>query len=59
MLKDKFSSLSEVSKLKGITTSHLRRMISTGKLKAQKVGYTWVIAQKDIKSLKRKRFKKE
>ena len=59
MLKDKYMTLSEVSKLKGFTTAHLRRMISNGKLKAEKVGYAWFIAQKDLKSLKRQRMKKD
>lgn len=59
MLKDKYMSLSEVSKLKGFTTSHLRRMIITGKLKAEKVGNSWLVSQKDLKSLKRQREKKE
>jgi excisionase family DNA binding protein len=59
MLRDKFMSLSEVSALKGLTTSHLRRLIITGKIKAQKVGCTWLMAQKDVASLKRKRAKKD
>jgi excisionase family DNA binding protein len=59
MLKDKYMTLSEVSQLKGFTTSHLRRMILTHKLKAEKVGYTWLIAQKDVASLKRRRIKKD
>lgn len=59
MLKDKYMSLSEVSKLKDFTTAHLRRMILTGKLRAEKVGHTWLIAQKDIKLLQRKRSKKD
>ncbi len=59
MLKDKYMSLSEVSALKGFTTSHLRRLILSGKIKAQKVGFTWLMAQKDVASLKRRRTKKE
>lgn len=59
MLKDKWMSLSEVSKLKGFTTSHLRRLILTGTIKAQKVGHTWLMASKDVASLKRRRSKKE
>ncbi len=48
-------SLSELAVLKGFTPSHLRRLISEGKLKAEKVGYSWVVAQKDAATLTRRR----
>jgi len=59
MLKDKFLSIGEVAKLTGYTASHLRFLIRKGKLKAQKVSYAWLVAQKDLASLKRKSDKKD
>lgn len=55
MLTDKYFSLSQVAELKGFSTAHLRRLILTGKLKAEKLGKTWVIDKKDINRLKRQR----
>jgi excisionase family DNA binding protein len=53
MLKDKFLSVSEAAKASGYTPSHLRFLIRKNKLKAQKVGYTWLVAQKDLASIKK------
>jgi|HubBroStandDraft_5_1064220.scaffolds.fasta_scaffold131221_2 excisionase family DNA binding protein len=53
MLKDKYLSVIEASKVSGYTPSHLRFLIRKGKLKAQKVGYAWLVSQKDLASVKK------
>ena len=54
-LKNKYFSISDAAKLKGFSGDHLRRLILDGQLKAEKVGNSWLIAQKDLDSLKRRR----
>lgn len=57
-LKNKYFSLSQVAELKGFSTAHLRRMIINGKLKAEKVGKSWLIEKEELDKIKRSRTSK-
>jgi len=54
-INDKYFSLSQVAEKKGFTTAHLRRMILTGKILAEKVGKSWLIEKKEVSKIKRQR----
>lgn len=49
----------EAAKLLGFTPDYIRKMISQGKIKATKMGNSWVFMPKDIKHIKRVRHNKE
>lgn len=55
MIKDKYYTTVEAGLLVGFTPDHIRKLILDGKVKAEKIGKTWVIKQKDVKLIKRKR----
>lgn len=55
MLKGKFLTLTQVAKKNGFSAAHLRRLILTGKLKAEKVGHTWLVNKKELLFLVRRR----
>jgi excisionase family DNA binding protein len=59
MIKSHYLTSSEVAKLLGFTEGHVRRLIIQGKLKAEKVGGSWLIKPKDAQKIKRQRFKRE
>ncbi len=48
-------SPSEVAKKCGFSPSQIRRLIQKGYIKAKKVGIFYIIDDKDIKNLKRRR----
>lgn len=43
--------------LLGFCPDHVRRMIGQGKIKAEKIGNSWLIKIKDIRNIKRQREK--
>lgn len=43
----------------GFSTAHIRRMCAEGKIKAEKLGKTWLIGEKELKNIKRQRITKE
>lgn len=55
MLKDKYLTLTQAAKERGFTAAHLRRLILSGRLKAEKMGHSWLIHQKDLAFLIRRR----
>lgn len=55
MLKHKYLTLTQAAKERGFTAAHLRRLILSGRLKAEKVGHSWLINQKDLAFLIRRR----
>lgn len=52
-------SPSEIAKRYGFSPSQIRRMIRAGLIKAEKVGFFYIIDEKDVKHLKRRRNMKE
>ena len=48
----KLLSVNDVAKRLGVHHSRVRVLIRQGRLKAQKIGRTWVILEKDFKKLK-------
>lgn len=57
-LKDKFLTSFEAAKLLGFTPDHVRRLILTGKIKAEKIGHNWLINPRDLRGVKRLRYPK-
>lgn len=52
-------SPTEIAKKYGFSPSQIRRMIRAGIIKAKKVGFFYVIDEKDVFHLKRRRHTKE
>lgn len=52
-------SPSEIAKRYGFSPSQIRRMIRAGLIKAEKVGFFYIIDEKDIKHLERRRHTKD
>ena len=48
----KLLSANDVADILGVDHSRVRVLIRQGRLKAQKIGRTWVILEKDLKKLK-------
>jgi excisionase family DNA binding protein len=48
----KMLSVNDVADKLGVHHSRVRVLIRQGRLKAQKIGRTWVILEKDLKKLK-------
>jgi len=48
----KMLSAKDVAKRLGVHHSRVKVLIREGRLKAQKIGRTWVILEKDLKKLK-------
>jgi excisionase family DNA binding protein len=59
MIKDKYLSCNEAATLLGFTADHIRRMISKGRIKAEKVGRDWMIKATALKGITRLRKRKE
>lgn len=55
VLKDNYFSLSDLAVMKGFSTAHLRRMILSGKLLAEKVGKRWIVNKKEANKIQRQR----
>lgn len=45
----------EAANILGFTPDHIRKLIASGKLKAEKLGHNWLIKMKDLSKIKRKR----
>ncbi len=48
-------SPSQIAKIYGFSSSQIRRLIRQGYIKAKKVGFFYVIDEKDVKDIKRQR----
>ena len=48
----KLLSVNDVAERLGVHHSRIRVLIREGRLKAQKIGNSWVIKEKDLKKLK-------
>ena len=48
-------SVKEAATRTGLTPSHIRRMIRLGMIKARKMGWEYIIEERAIKNVKRKR----
>lgn len=59
MIKNKYLTSAEAAKLLGFTPDHIRRLILTNKIKAEKVGHNWLICPNHLKKIKRQRFPRE
>jgi excisionase family DNA binding protein len=55
----KFLTTAMAAKILGFSQDYVRKMCLKGKIKAEKLGYDWVINEKIIKGIKRKRKSKD
>ncbi len=55
----KFITTAMAAKLLGFTQDYVRQMCAKGKIKAEKLGHDWLVNEKTIKGIKRKRKSKE
>ncbi len=55
MIKDKYLTSAQAAKLLGFTSDYVRRLITSGKIKAEKVGRNWLLSPVAIKGIKRQR----
>ncbi len=49
----------EAAIILGFTADHIRKLITRGKIKAEKIGNNWLVARKDLTKTKRQRFPKK
>jgi len=54
--KDEYLTTREASKIVGLSPDYLTKLIRRGTLKGEKLGQTWVIKKKSLKTLERVRF---
>jgi excisionase family DNA binding protein len=59
MIKDKYLTTKEAALLIGFSSDYVRRLVSTGKIKAEKLGKVWLIKPSSLLKIKRQRKKKE
>lgn len=52
-------SAAEVALIYGFSSSQIRRLIRQGIIKAEKVGSYYIIKEKDVRNLKKRRKKKQ
>lgn len=57
MSKEKFLTSAMAGAHLGYSPDYIRRLCSTGKLKAEKVGNNWLINEKAVKNFKPKQVK--
>lgn len=55
MIKDRYFTTVEAGKLLGFTPDHVRHLIVTGFIKAEKIGKSWLIELRAMKGITRKR----
>jgi excisionase family DNA binding protein len=55
MSKSKLLTCNDAAKLLGFTPDYIRRLILDGSIQAEKMGTTWVMSEKAIAHIKRKR----
>ncbi len=55
MIKDKYYTTSQAALKIGFSQDHVRRLILEGRLKAEKLGNSWVISSKALALIKRRR----
>lgn len=54
--KEYYITSAEAAKRLNFSEDHIRKLISQGKLKAEKLGRNWIIDITDLKQIKRQRF---
>lgn len=59
MIKDKYLTTPEAAKLLGFSEDHIRHLIQTGAIKAEKLANRWLIKACAIKGITRQRSRKE
>lgn len=60
MLKNKanYVTSSEAATLLGFSADHVRKLIRTGKIKAERIGRNWIIDKRNLEKIHRRRFVK-
>lgn len=58
MIKNKsnYMTCAEAAASLGFTHDHVRKLINTGKIKAEKLGRNWIIEKKNLDKIHRQRF---
>jgi len=59
MQKHNFLTTAMVAEKFGFTADYIRRLIASGKIKAEKLGHDWIVSKKDIQHIKRLRKAKD
>lgn len=50
-----YLTLKSVSRMVGFSEAHLRRLLTEGKIKGEKIGHNWLVKKSDAKVIKRSR----
>lgn len=58
MSKTKLITSAIAAEMLGFSPNYIRRLCSIGKIKAEKYGHSWVMSEKDISHITRKRKEK-
>lgn len=59
MSKGKFITAKQAAERLGFTPDYIRRMCTDGKITGEKMGNTWIVNIKELRKIKRQRFKKD
>lgn len=54
--KDNYLTSAEVAQVLGFSHDYVRKLILTGKIKAEKLGRNWIVNEKNIRKIQRQRF---
>lgn len=57
-IKTRRLSTIDAAKILQISSAYLRKLISSGFIKGEKIGGNWVVCEKDLKRFSRQRFRK-
>jgi len=57
--KSKLLTSAMAAKILGLSPDYIRRLVLQGAIKAEKLGHDWLMTEKAISHIKRKRQKKE
>lgn len=55
MTKDKLLTSASAAKILGFTSNYIRRLCSSGAIKSEKMGNSWIFTEAAIKNITRKR----
>jgi excisionase family DNA binding protein len=54
--KDNYLTSAEVAQALGVSHDYVRKLITKGKIKAEKLGRNWIVNKKNLEHVSRQRF---
>lgn len=57
--KNNYITSAQAAHMLGFSADHVRKLLSQGKIKGEKIGRNWIVNKKNLLKIKRQRFPKE